>query len=87
MGYSFFDTETTGLDAGFGQILQFAALVTDDDLNVVEEVNLRCRLQPHVLPTPGALVITGIRPTEIEQAPLSHYEMTGTVLPFDSRSH
>ena len=75
MGYIFYDTETTGLDAGFGQILQFAALVTDDDLNVVEEVNLRCRLQTHVLPTPGALVITGIRPSEIEQAPLSHYEM------------
>jgi exodeoxyribonuclease-1 len=75
LGYIFYDTETTGLDAGFGQILQFAALVTDDDLNVVEEVNLRCRLQPHVLPTPGALVITGIRPFEIEQAPLSHYEM------------
>jgi exodeoxyribonuclease I len=73
--YIFYDTETTGLTAGFDQILQFAALVTDDDLNVVEEINLRCRLQSHVMASPGALVITGMRPSEIEQAPLSHYEM------------
>ena len=75
MTYIFYDTETTGLDAGFDQILQFAALVTDEDLNIVEEVNLRCRLQTHVLPSPGALVITGIRPTDIDQAALSLYEM------------
>lgn len=36
MAYIFYDTETTGLSAGFDQVLQFAALVTDDDLNVVE---------------------------------------------------
>jgi len=75
LSYIFYDTETTGLNVGFDQILQFAALVTDDDLNVVEEVNLRCRLQPHIVPAPTALVITGIRPAEIGQAPLSHYEM------------
>jgi len=75
MGYIFYDTETTGLTAGFDQILQFAALVTDDNLNVVEEVDLRCRLQPHVLPSPGALAITGMRPSTIASAPLSHYQM------------
>lgn len=75
MGFIFYDTETTGLTAGFDQILQFAAVVTDDDLNVIEEVNLRCRLQPHVIPSPGALVITGVRPSDIARANLSHYEM------------
>jgi len=79
VGYIFYDTETTGLTAGFDQILQFAALVTDDDLNVVEEVDLRCRLQPHMLPSPGALVITGISPTDIAEAPLSHYEMVSAI--------
>ncbi len=75
MAYIFYDTETTGLEAGFDQILQFAALVTDDNLDVVEEVNLRCRLLPYVLPSPGALAITGIRPSDIATAPLSHYQM------------
>ena len=75
MAFIFYDTETTGLSAGFDQILQFAALVTDDDLNVVEEVNLRCRPQSHVLLSPGALKITGMRPSEVVSAPQSHYEM------------
>lgn len=75
MAYIFYDTETTGLAAGFDQILQFAGIVTDDDLNPIEEVNLRCRLQPHVIPSPGALVITGVRPSDIVEANLSHYEM------------
>ncbi|HEY9080474.1 exonuclease domain-containing protein [Magnetovibrio sp.] len=75
MAFIFYDTETTGLAAGFDQILQFAGIVTDDDLNPIEEINLRCRLQPHVIPSPGALVITGVRPSDIAGANLSHYEM------------
>ena len=75
MTFIFYDTETTGLDAGFDQILQFAAIITDDDFNTVEEVNLRCRLQSHVVPSPGALLITGVRPSDIDGTNLSHYEM------------
>ena len=75
MTFIFYDTETTGLSAGFDQILQFAAIVTDDDLNPIEEVNLRCRLQPHVVPSPGAFVITGVRPSDVAGANMSHYEM------------
>ncbi len=75
MTFIFYDTETTGLDAGFDQILQFAAIVTDDKLFPIEEVNLRCRLQPHVVPSPGAFVITGVRPSDVAKANNSHYEM------------
>jgi len=75
MTFIFYDTETTGLEAGFDQILQFAAIITDDDLNPIEEVNLRCRLQSHVVPSPGAFVITGVRPSDVAGANMSHYEM------------
>ncbi len=75
MTFIFYDTETTGLEAGFDQILQFAAIFTDDDLNSIEEVDLRCRLQPHVVPSPGALVVTGMRPSDVAGANLSHYQM------------
>ncbi len=33
MPYVFYDTETTGTEKAFDQILQFAAIKTDDDLN------------------------------------------------------
>lgn len=75
MMFIFYDTETTGLTAGFDQILQFAAIVTDDNLEPIEEVNLRCRLQPHIVPSPGAFAVTGVYPSEVAKANLSHYEM------------
>ena len=34
MNFIFYDTETTGLDWAFDQILQFAAIVTDDGFAV-----------------------------------------------------
>lgn len=85
MTFIFYDTETTGLEAAFDQILQFAAVVTDDSFNSLEELNLRCRLQPHVLPSPGAMVVTGVAPQIIQQAPLSCYEMISEVRAFIER--
>jgi len=35
MGFVFYDTETTGTNTAFDQILQFAAVRTDDDLGEV----------------------------------------------------
>lgn len=75
MHYIFYDTETTGLSNAFDQILQFAAIVTDESFTVVEEINLRGRLRPFVLPSPGAMAVTGIGPQAIKSAPLSHYEL------------
>ncbi len=36
MPYVFYDTETTGTETAFDQILQFAAIKTDDDLNELD---------------------------------------------------
>lgn len=78
----FYDTETTGLKPAFDQITQFAAIVTDDDFNVLEEVNLRCRLQPYVLASPGAMFVTKVGPKAIQSAPLSCYEMVCSIRAF-----
>jgi exodeoxyribonuclease-1 len=85
MTFIFYDTETTGLESAFDQILQFAAIVTDDNFNVLEELNLRCRLQPHILPSPGAMIITGVGPSAIQVAPLSCYQMIREVRAFIER--
>ncbi len=60
MAYVFYDTETTGTDSTFDQILQFAAILTDDDLNELERFEIRCRLLLHVIPAPVAMLATRV---------------------------
>lgn len=76
MAFVFYDLETTGLDTRHDQILHFAAIRTDADLIEQERVELRCRLDRHVVPHPAAMVLTGRTLAELRAADLpSHYEM------------
>ena len=61
MGFVIYDLETTGLNKRFDQILQFAAVRTDENLAVLERVEFEGRLRPHILPSPGALHFSGAR--------------------------
>lgn len=60
MGFIFYDTETTGIDKFFDQILQFAAIRTDENLNELDRFEIRCRLLPHTIMSPGAMLVTGV---------------------------
>ena len=76
MGFVFYDVETTGLDKHFDQILQFAAIRTDADLNEIDRVERRCRIIPHIVPSPGALRVTRVSVEQLVDPALpSHYEM------------
>lgn len=75
MSYIFYDTETTGTRTSFDQILQFAAIKTDAEFNVLDTFNIRCRLLPYVVPSPGALLVTGVTVDDITTCPTSHFEM------------
>jgi exodeoxyribonuclease-1 len=76
MPFVFYDTETTGTAAPFDQILQFAAIKTDDEFNEVDRFEIRCRLLPHVVPAPMAMLITRVRAHQLSDPALpSHYEM------------
>lgn len=80
MTFVFYDTETTGTNTSFDQILQFAAIRTDGDLNEQDRFNIRCRLRPHVVPCAGALCVTGMTIPEITAPELpSHYEMVSAI--------
>lgn len=79
MPFVFYDTETTGTETSFDQILQFAAVCTDDHFEERDQVNVRCRRLPYVVPSPGALLVTGISLETLEHEDLSHYEMTREV--------
>jgi len=61
MGFVIYDLEATGLKKRFDQILQFAAVHADANLEVLEQVEFEGRLRPHILPSPGALHVTGAR--------------------------
>jgi exodeoxyribonuclease-1 len=65
MNFAFFDIETSGISPAFDHPLQFAAILTDSTFNEIERVNLRCRLAPHVIPSPQALAVTGVRPHQL----------------------
>lgn len=76
MSYVFFDTETTGLDPRFDQIIQFAAIKTDDEFAEIDRINIRCRVQPHVIPSATALAINQTSIARcFDQSLPSHCEM------------
>jgi len=80
MNFIFYDTETTGTDTTFDQILQFAAILTGPDFKEIDRFNIRCRIMAHIIPSPGALLATNVTPTMLDDANLqSHYEMMRTV--------
>ena len=80
MSFVFWDTETTGMDTAFDQILQFGAIRTDHKLRELERFDIRCRLLPYVVPSPGALLTTGIGVDQLTDPALpSHYEMVRAI--------
>lgn len=80
MSFVIYDVETTGLTKGFDQIVQFAAIRTDWALNITKELQIRCRLMPHVIPAPEAIHVTGNRIEQlIDNSLLSHYAMVTEV--------
>lgn len=79
-GFVIYDTETTGLRKGFDQIVSFAAVHTDHDLNELETFEIRSKLQPHVVPAPKALLTNGFSIADLTDPTLpSHYEMMGGI--------
>lgn len=63
--FFFYDLETSGIDSRNGRIMQFAGQRTDLKLKEVgEPVNLFIKLTDDILPSPDAVLITGITPQQ-----------------------
>ena len=76
----FYDMETTGVDAPFDQIIQFAAIRTDAELNELDRFEVRSRLQSHIIPACEALVTNRVTAARLVDPALpSHYEMTRAI--------
>jgi exodeoxyribonuclease-1 len=80
MSLVFYDTETTGTDTFFDQILQFAAIQTDEELKEIDRIEIRSRLLPHIVPAPGAMRVTGVTVSQLTDTSIpSHYEMVRAI--------
>ena len=73
--YLFYDIESTGLNKAFDQVMQFAAIRTDADLNEIDRHTLMVKVRPDVVPSPGAVITHRISPSAAESG-LSEYEAT-----------
>ena len=82
-GFVVYDTETTGLSKAFDQITQIAAIRTDAEFTIIDEnydvLNQRGRRLPWIVPSPGAMLVTGASADDYERCGTSHYEMMGVV--------
>ncbi|MEQ8505609.1 MAG: exonuclease domain-containing protein [Rhodospirillales bacterium] len=80
MSFVFYDTETTGVDTSFDQILQFGAIRTDHDLNELERFEIRSQILPHIVPSPGAMRVTGVTVAQLTDTSLpTHYQMVAAI--------
>lgn len=67
MNFLFYDLETSGLQPGPHRPMQFAAILTDKNLREIKRVNWLIKLNPEILPTVEATLVTGITPQSTQQ--------------------
>ena len=61
--FFFYDLETSGLNARNDRVMQFAGIRTDMDFNQVgKPINILVKLNDDILPSPDAVMVTGITP-------------------------
>ncbi len=65
--YLFYDIETTGLNKCFDQVIQFAAIRTDTELNELERFEQRIKLNADVVPAPEAIMTHHISLDSMQQ--------------------
>jgi exodeoxyribonuclease I len=71
--YLFYDIETTGLNPCFDQVLQFAAIRTDLNLNEINRHEIRIKLNSDIIPGAGAC-LTHRQGIEAMQSGVNEYD-------------
>ncbi|TNF65589.1 MAG: exodeoxyribonuclease I [Gammaproteobacteria bacterium] len=72
--YLFYDLETTGLDVSFDQVVQFAAILTDENLNELKRYNFLIRLNPDTIPSAYAQITHQISINQANSNGLNEYD-------------
>ena len=75
----FYDLETTGRSPYWDQIIQIAAICTDEHLNVLDEINLIGKLNSFSIPDPEALLVNKIPIDSIVKSNFSNYSLISEI--------
>lgn len=75
--FFFYDLETSGLNPREARVMQFAGIRTDMELKQIgESYNILVKLNDDVLPSPEALMVTGITPQQTINDGISEAEFS-----------
>jgi len=75
ISYLFYDIESTGLSKAFDQVLQFAAIRTDQSLKEIDRHEIKVKLRPDIIPSPRAILTNRIPISDLARG-LCEYEAT-----------
>ena len=71
----FYDFETCSSNVSYGQIIQAAAVLVNDNFQELDRFEGRCKLSPGVVPEAMALLVNKTTPKILKETNLSHYQM------------
>ena len=76
----FYDLETCSSNVSYGQIIQVAAVLVNDDFQELDRYEGRCKLSPGIIPEAMALIVNKTSPKVLKETNLSHYQMIREML-------
>ena len=71
----FYDFETCSSNVSYGQIIQAAAVLVNDEFQELDRYEGRCKLSPGIIPEAMALIVNKTTPKMLKETNLSHYQM------------
>ena len=71
----FYDFETCSSNVSYGQIIQVAAVLVNDNFQELDRYEGRCKLSPGIIPECMALLVNNTTPKILKETNLSHYQM------------
>jgi exodeoxyribonuclease I len=71
----FYDFETCSSNVSYGQIIQAAAVLVNEEFDELDRYEGRCRLSPGIIPEAMALIVNKSMPAILKKQNLSHYQM------------
>ena len=78
--YVFYDFETCSSNVSYGQIIEAAAVLVNDNFQELDRYEGRCRLSPGIIPEAMALLVNKSSVAMLKETNLSHYQMIKQML-------